>query len=198
MNAIKTTVFILPVFFLSCMSVNLNYKAVEDGFCFQKDDRVLVLAFTGGNAENKSMENFIVRHFSDRGFVNFYSFKEADPFGKALEEGSPMLGNIIREKEIEYLLWIALKDAGSVSKYIPKEEKTTVTAYGNTLYADTQSYGGQTVNIPYMKFAVNVFRGEETLAFLEIATGSSWYGWLVKLSQIYQKTAEQIFDALSK
>ena len=35
------------------MSVNLNYKAVEDGFCFQKDDRVLVLAFTGGNAENK-------------------------------------------------------------------------------------------------------------------------------------------------
>ena len=92
----------------------------------------------------------------------------------------------------------AVEDAGSVSKFIPKEEKTTVAAYGNTLYADTQSYGGQTVNIPYMKFAVNVFRGEEPLAFLEIATGSSWYGWLVKLSQIYQKTAKQIFDALSK
>ena len=53
------------------MSVNLNYKAVEDGFCFQKDDRVLVLAFTGGNAENKTMENFIVRHFSDRRIDDF-------------------------------------------------------------------------------------------------------------------------------
>lgn len=195
-----STVFTALLFFglSSCISVNTEYKATENNFCFQPDHSVLVVAFIGDMSSEKFMEDRIVEYFRNNGFSRFYSLKEYDPFGKFWDEGNEQKRkNLFEKLGTQYLLIVGLTKYGVNSKYIPQQERTTIDVYGNSIYANKNTYGGYTVAIPDMAFEATVNDGNDQLALIKIATGASWFGHLASEEQIYRKTANRIFTALS-
>lgn len=198
MNKIFFISVLIFVSLTSCISVNTKYKAVENDFCFQTGDSVLVTAIIGDPSKEKFMEDKIVEYFRNSGFSRFYSLKKYDPFGKFWDDGNEeKRQNLYKKLGTQYLLIVGLMNYGVRSKYIPEKEQTTITVYGNSIYANKNTYGGYTVTVPDMEFDVIINNGREQIGLLKIETGVSWFGWLASEEQIYKKTAKQVFTAFN-